>query len=194
MLTEQAIQFSLQKLQSELQGYLVYHDPNHTFEVMEQSMALAASCGVSPKEIELLKTAAAFHDIGYIFVYDGHEEKSCEIAREVLPGYDFNPAEIDRICKLIMTTKMPQSPFDLESGILCDADLDYLGRDDYDEKANNLRKELESIGIKYNDADWLHVQVNFVKQHRYHTPLERTKRDDGKAINLTRLEKQLNGF
>ncbi len=191
MQTEKAVQFALDKLKSELSASLVYHDTNHTLEVMEQSNAIAEVCGISKKEIELLKTAAAFHDIGYIYVYDGHEAKSCEMARIILPEFSFDEQEIERVCKLIMTTKMPQSPFDLESGILCDADLDYLGRNDYDEKADALRVELESIGLVYDEKEWLSIQFNFVKNHKYHSPEEQQRRNQGKKQNLDIIESRL---
>ena len=191
MQTEKAVQFALDKLKSELSDSLVYHDANHTLEVMEQSNLIAGICGITEKETELLKTAAAFHDIGYIYVYDGHEAKSCEIAKIVLPEFSFDEQEIARVCKLIMTTKMPQSPFDVESGILCDADLDYLGRNDYDEKANALRVELESIGMIYNDKEWLSIQFNFVRSHKYHSAEEQQRRDKGKKQNLDIIESRL---
>jgi uncharacterized protein len=188
MQSEEAIQFALNKLQAELSPSLVYHDIRHTLEVMEESKALAELCGVSKTEQELLQIAAAFHDIGYLEIYDGHEAKSCEIVKNILPFYSFTEAQITRICELIMTTKMPQSPFDLESGILCDADLDYLGRDDYEEKAQSLRIELESIGIKYSDEEWLSVQINFLRNHAYHTEVERSRRDSGKRKVLKMLD------
>ncbi|MDA0973125.1 MAG: hypothetical protein O2867_05255 [Bacteroidetes bacterium] len=41
-----------------------------------------------------------------------------------------------------MATKVPQEPKDHLARILCDADLDYLGGDDYDEIAGGLYQEL----------------------------------------------------
>ena len=60
---------------------------------------------------------------------------------EFLPGFDFTSAEIARVCELIMATKLPQTVTDRLSAILCDADLYYLGTDDYGRMAEALYQE-----------------------------------------------------
>ena len=36
--------------------------------------------------------------------------------------------QIERICALIMSTKLPPKPTNLLENIMCDSDLDYLGK------------------------------------------------------------------
>ena len=70
-------------LSAQLDKKLCYHNIDHTLDVIEQAEQIALSEKISPaKEILLLKVAALFHDTGFLYVYTGHEEKSCEIARE----------------------------------------------------------------------------------------------------------------
>lgn len=71
-----------------------------------------------------------------------HEEVSCGFAREHLPQFGFDNIQVERICQLIMATRIPQSPFDKTSRALCDADLDYLGRPDFVSKGKNLFDEM----------------------------------------------------
>ena len=54
--------------------------------------------------------------------------------------------EIERICDMIMVTKYPHQPKNITEQIICDADLDYLGRDDFFKIANSLFKELSANG------------------------------------------------
>jgi hypothetical protein len=74
--------------------------------------------------------------------YRNHEEAGVEIAREILPDYDYTQEQIDHICQLIMKTKLPPKPVYLLEQIICDADLDYLGRVDFIPVSGNLFREL----------------------------------------------------
>ena len=129
------------KLQTELSSRLTYHSIDHTFDVLEQSQQIAAREDINDDQnLFLLKIAALYHDCGFIFMYAGHEEKGCEIAKNELPGFGLTTEEIEKICGMIMATKIPQSPKNKMEEIICDADLDYLGRDDFDSISNSLYK------------------------------------------------------
>lgn len=137
----------------------------------------------------LLMTAAAYHDAGFLFAYDGHEEHSCRIARETLPGYGYRDDQIQRCCELILFTLPGHLPDDPLAAILCDADLDYLGRRDYPEIAAKLRQEWEAIGIVYPEKEWLDMQIAYLSQHRYRTHSAQALREAGQADNVRYLEK-----
>ncbi|MCK9612757.1 MAG: hypothetical protein PHR81_00260 [Bacteroidales bacterium] len=47
-----------------------------------------------------------------------------------------------------MATKIPTKLKNKLEKLLCDADLDYLGREDYMEISNRLRREWDVFGIK----------------------------------------------
>lgn len=111
--------------------YMVYHDKAHTKQVLSAAIGIAEKEGVKEEDIHLLKAAALLHDSGYIFTTEEHEEKSCEIARQILPEYNYTVTQIAAICKMIMATKVPQKPHNHLSKILCDADLSYIGTDSY---------------------------------------------------------------
>ncbi len=167
---------------------LTYHNANHTLDVVEQCMAIAKEEGITDAQILLeLHVAAIYHDTGFLFTYTNHEERSCLIAREELPGFGLNEQTIERICELIMATKVPQMPTNHLQKIICDADLDYLGRDDFFETGNNLRLEL----IKYNfisgEHDWEERQLNFLQTHQYFTKTSRQKRGPKEKIFIEQL-------
>ena len=124
-----------------------------------------------------------FHDSGFITQSKNHEELSCEIVREALPDFNYTHEEIDSICGMIMATKIPQSPTNLLEQIIADADLDYLGREDYWEISNNLFKEISFFGI-FTENDWLQLQINFLEKHRYFTHTAITTREAKKQETL----------
>lgn len=166
---KQAGNFILNKLRRELPGYLTYHGIDHTIDVYESAEKIAVKEGISPYEQKLLHTAALFHDSGFIKTREGHEEESCRIARQYLPGFNYKDAEIEIICGMIMATKLPQSPHTRLEAILCDADLDYLGRDNFFTLSDRLYAELCHEGLIETKDDWNKEQADFMDAHKYHT-------------------------
>jgi predicted metal-dependent HD superfamily phosphohydrolase len=75
--------------------------------------------------------------------------------------------------------------------IICDADLDYLGRDDFEEIADNLRKELTEMGKIKSRKEWDEIQVKFLNQHQYFTATALGSRQQKKQENLERVIERL---
>ncbi len=157
------------KLKMELPPFLFYHSYAHTIDVLKAAIVLADMEGIHGKDVLLLKTAVLFHDSGFTIQSTNHEEIGCQIARENLPHFDYSNTEIEQICGMIMATKIPQSPKNRMEEIICDADLDYLGRDDFESIANALFKELEIYHILSDEKDWNHLQLKFLESHHYFT-------------------------
>lgn len=177
----------LQELQQKIAPELVYHSIDHTKDVLKCVAEIAYAEGVSPKELLLLKTAALLHDSGFMYVYKDHEEKGCEIAAEKLPAYGYTQADIKEICGMIMATRIPQTPTTVLEQILCDADLDYFGRNDYKEISENLFIELKNVNKTINEKQWVQLQIDFLKNHQYFTLTSKNTRDDKKAMVLKKL-------
>jgi len=160
-----------------LSKMLVYHNLAHTLDVAEQCLTIAKEEGITDlKKLEELEIAALYHDTGFIFTNDGHEAKGCEIARKQLPGFGVTQKSIDVICGLIMATKVPQQPANQLQQIICDADLDYLGRNDFYQRGNALRTELIAYNLITNEHDWEERQLNFLNSHQYFTKTSLKKR------------------
>jgi len=159
----------LGKLEKELPPHLTYHNLYHTIDVLQAAGRIAADESIPENEKELLLTAALFHDTGFLKKRNGHEVESCNIAHYYLPLYHYAPAEIELVCRLIMATRIPQSPKDKLGEILCDADLDYLGRDDFFTLSAQLFNELKNEGLVKDEEEWNREQADFIGAHYYFT-------------------------
>jgi predicted metal-dependent HD superfamily phosphohydrolase len=116
--------------------------------VVRQSERIAHDESVTDqRKVFLLKIAALYHDTGFIETYSNHEERSCQIFLRDSQTFGLNPSEIKEITELIMVTKIPQQPKNLLQRIICDADLDYLGRDDFEVIGEKLRQEFFVYGV-----------------------------------------------
>jgi ligand-binding sensor domain-containing protein/class 3 adenylate cyclase/predicted metal-dependent HD superfamily phosphohydrolase len=170
---------------------LHYHCIAHTRDVVRSAERIALLEGVTDEGLFLLKSAATYHDAGFIEQYDKNEPVGARLAEEILPKYGYSDAHIQQIKKLIFVTQIPHKPKNLLEEILCDADLDYLGRDDFHTIADALRRELKEHGKIDSDRKWDEIQVMFLESHQYFTQTAIQTRNEKKRQNLLEVKERL---
>jgi predicted metal-dependent HD superfamily phosphohydrolase len=185
---EKAIEYILDKLENDLDPHLYYHGLHHTKDVLASVEQIAKEEGVSEEDLFLLKVAAAYHDCGFLVLYKNHEEAGCGIAYEALPKFGFTKEQMNTVFGMIKATKVPQSPKNRLEEILCDADLDYLGRDDFDKISGSLFEEFKYWNIVTDHHTWMQIQVNFLENHMYWTDFSKKKRTQEKLNRLEELK------
>ena len=124
-----------------------------------------------------------FHDAGFTRKYDNNEPIGAAIAKAILPQYGYNIDQIAKVCELILVTQIPQKPNTLLEKIICDADLDYLGKKDFEEIADSLKNELVFYG-KIDPESWDEIQIRFLEKHTYFTATSIKLREAKKQENI----------
>ncbi|HNW56688.1 MAG TPA: adenylate/guanylate cyclase domain-containing protein [Bacteroidales bacterium] len=178
----------LDKLERELPGYLFYHNVKHTVDVVTEVELIGWGEGCTDEEILLLKTAGLFHDVGHTVAYDNHEYYGTLIAREMLPKFNYTSEQIEKICAIIMSTQLPPRPTNILENIICDSDLDYLGRSDFIPVSNTLYEELKAQNKMGSLNDWNKIQVKFISGHQYFTKTARSLREVNKQLQIERIQ------
>jgi len=177
----------LDKLEKELPKNLYYHNVKHTVDVVTQVELIGLGEGLVDEDLLILKTAALFHDTGHTIGYDNHEHYSTLTARQVLPDFYYTQSQIDTICELILSTKLPPNPRNKLEEIMCDADLDYLGRSDMIPVSNTLYRELQERDKIKSINDWNRMQIKFISNHQYFTETARNLREVNKQMQIERI-------
>lgn len=178
-------------LETQLSPKLLYHSINHTIDVTKAVERLAIMEGITDEDLFLLKSAATYHDAGFIEKYEKNEEIGMRLAREILPKYGYTQEQIDVIDGLIKATEIPQTPQSHLQQIMCDADLDYLGRDDFHDIADLLRRELREHGKLNSDKMWDEIQVKFLTAHTYFTKSAIKLRQEKKMRHIEEIKAKL---
>ena len=182
----------IKKLTEGLQAHLLYHSVEHTKDVVRSVERIAFQEGITDEGLFLLKTAALFHDAGFLKQYDSNEAIGAKMAADMLPKYGYTEQHIKTIVELIHVTEIPHKPLNHLQEIMCDADLDYLGRNDFQVIADNLKAELKTMNKINSDRKWDENQVRFLNQHTYFTPSaiksRALKKQENLAVILARLE------
>jgi len=188
---QQVKEFILDKQKKELPKTLSYHTVGHVIDVYHAAENIGSLEGITEHEMNLLLTAALFHDSGFTVGPNCHEEKSCHLAIQYLPDYGYTKREIEKVNGMIMATKLPQLPQNHIEEIICDADLDYLGRDDFFPISDKLYIEFINAGVVNNENDWNKLQVSFFENHHYFTNSAVKLRQKKKEENLCLIKSKI---
>ncbi|TKK67440.1 HD domain-containing protein [Ilyomonas limi] len=194
MKTKELQHYILDLLETKLPPHLYYHNKEHTQYVMNAARQLATAEKVCEHKMELLLTAALLHDVGFIRTVKNHEDASCDIAKKLLPSYEYDAAAIEAICELIMVTKLPQQAHTPLAYILCDADLYYLGTDKFFDLGEKLFKEMSALHLIGSQEEWDELQVQFLSSHHYYTAAANRLLYEKKLANLFTLKARMRHY
>jgi len=184
----QAQTFIITKLKRELNPLLSYHNVEHTLGVFNATKFICEGEKIDAQNTVLLLTAALFHDSGFLVDRKNHEELSCELAKKHLPQFNYTDTDIDFICKIIMATQVHYEPKTIFEKIIKDADLDYLGMDNYFKISEQLFTELKNFKlISSNELEWLDLQIDFLIKHAYFTNTSKNNKAEQKQSTLNLL-------
>jgi predicted metal-dependent HD superfamily phosphohydrolase len=170
---------------------LAFHNIDHTRSVVKHCEEIAQNYNLKENEWLVLKSAAWFHDTGYLFTEPAkHEETSCEVMRKFMKDLT-DEQTVNEIEGAIMATKFPTHPQSLVSQILCDADTYNFGTKDFKE---TNKKAFEEAMLRDPDTQkekFLKNTINLLESHSYYTSYCQQQLDARKQKNLQKLEKKL---
>ncbi|WP_139958611.1 Pycsar system effector family protein [Flavicella sediminum] len=177
---------------TKLPTQVIYHNYNHTLDVVAAANEIAQGENLRDSELELVLLAAWFHDTGFIAGCKGHEDTSKIEAEAFLKKHDFDKEKTKTILGCIEATKMPQNPNNKLEEILCDADLAHLGSKDFIKKSSLLKTEWEVRDCKkIKDSEWLATGISFLENHKYFTDTAFEKFHQQKTKNWLFVKEEL---
>lgn len=186
---ERAKNYARDRLERDLPSNLFYHSLSHTKDdVVPAAERLATLEGIEGEPLILVRTAAWFHDIGFVEQPTDNEIIAVRIAGEVLPSMGYGASQIEVISGLIMATRLPQTPHTGLEEIMSDADLDVFGQEEFLVKNRALRTELAANGKTFTDHDWYSGQLKMMRDHQYFTSAARQLHHHAKARNIALME------
>jgi len=189
-------QYIRELFRDELPDGIKYHNADHTLHPTKGVVAAASNLAIleniSEHDRELLITAAYFHDAGYVREYGKNEPIAARMAGRILKLIGYKPDEVEKVQKMILATDPDVEPKTHVEKILCDADLDHLGREDFFRLDEKLREGRRLRGIDVSDdVTWHRSTLEFLKEHHYYTESQKRLREKGKQRNINRLLKKL---
>ncbi len=173
------------------EGY-TYHTLDHTQDVVKNAVFIGTRENLTEEEMNILRVAAWFHDVGYLKRYKGHEEESSEMAARFLENHKVDENIRAAVSESILATKFPQTPKSRVAKVLCDADFMHLSRENYFEQAKKLRQEQKNAGFrKLKKAEFDQESARLFEEHNWHTAFGKNMLDELKRKNLEILKERI---
>ena len=167
-----------------------HHTVTHLHEMLDAIGELAdAGLDFNREAVEL---AAWFHDAIYEIDRDDNEERSADLARELLATSPMR----DEVARLVSVTKTHKvADDDINGGVLCDADLSVLGSAPY-----RYRAYAEAVRDEYADVPddvfknaRAQVLTSLLEGQLFHTEPGRSRWDERARRNVAEEIAELTG-
>jgi len=189
---EQIRDFVIQYYSDNYDERFAYHDLGHVLQVHDAVLKLVQGAGLDSAAVRQLQIAALFHDVGYSLNPEKHELIGADICADYLYSIFETEETIDRVCSLILATFYPRQPLTLAEEIIRDADLSYLGSDDFWVGSAKLRNEWSATkGLEFSDREWLRLNATFLLGHKFYSKNALTYLGPLKQKNLQAVLKAL---
>lgn len=175
--------------------YLIFHNLQHTQNVVERSQEIAAHYQLPPEELLIIYTAAWFHDVGHLYTeIETHEEKSVEFMRNFMQQCGYNEEFLSAVAKCIMATRMPHNPHSLLEEIMCDADTYHFGTKEFKKTNKEIYQEYEQRNRRELLENWEQNTLLLLETHRFFTSYCKNFLNKGKLKNIKRAKKKLEEY
>lgn len=168
----------------------VYHNFQHTLDVVQAVNEISEYYELTQKEKELLLIAAYFHDAGYDQGAFGHEDRGKAYARKFLTDRELPEENILIVEEIIEATRPQSTASTLLQKILRDADFSHVGSDQYWDRCSRVRQEILLTKQDFMAEDeWVDFELNFIQNHQFNTDAAFTLYQAKKQKNIKRLKK-----
>ena len=169
---------------------LFFHKFEHSLEVAYRAVELWMKEWLWREKLEILAISGIFHDSGFSVQYDNNEIIWAEIAENFLKNFWYNKEKINIIKNVIIATILEREPNNILEEIIKDADLDNLWRDDFFEKALDIKREIEkNKNIKLKKQTWYKNVLELIYKQKFYTKTENKERLLKKIENIQELQK-----
>ena len=179
-----------EEILNELPETLHFHKIKYTRKVYNHSFLLCRSEEIDQEDRLLVRTAALMLFTGLTQTFNNYENRSSVISREILPDFKYSDTQIDQICNLILSAKMPFNPKNQLEQIIIDAKMDYIGRPDYTTAIKLLFQELKEAGSKINGQQFKKQQLELLYGFEFFTMAGQRLREVSGTDQMATLEQE----
>lgn len=189
-LVNKTASFVTELLVTNIPDTYTYHNISHTREVVAASRLIGKKSGLSDEELTILTIAAWFHDTGFVFTYNNHEDASIAFAKQFLESKGLADKSINKVVECIEATKIANKPESRLSEILCDADLYNLSQNYFYIKLFELQEERRKVlHENMENISFWESTYGFLLHHSYFSGFGQHYLQNGKKRNVELLNR-----
>lgn len=178
--------------QTHFKPEFVYHNLDHVQSVVKAAGQVAGHYQLEGEDEAAVLIASWFHDTGYLFNSNDHEERSAELAVSFLKQEKAEESLITKVKECILATKIFKKSPSLIAKIVSDADLFHLGTSEFWRSNKRMREEMNRrFGKDISAEKWQRGTLSLLKRHRFETDFCKNRLREGKKENITQLQEWL---
>lgn len=151
-----------------------YRGASHTLKAMDVVEEYIDYMRVGTFEAQILRLGVLMRDLGELNPVE-HGEDGIELVRKTLSdaGYSFVQTKV--VSDLVKAARHPHRPTNLLERIICDVDMEFLGREDHEEANEMFFQELLRNSMVNSREEWEQWQEEMLENYKYHTPYGRER-------------------
>ena len=151
-----------------------YRGASHTINALNVVEEYIDYMRVGTYEAQILRLGVLMRDLGELTLVENGED-GIELVKKIMAdaGYSFVQTKV--VADLVKSTRQPHRPTNLLERIICDVDMEFLGREDHEEASEMFFQELLKNSMVSSREEWDQWQQEMLDNHKYHTPYGRER-------------------
>lgn len=170
-----------------LPAHYIFHNFEHSEEVLEVAKKLFEAYDLKKKSWEALQYAILFMHTGFTVDPQRVHEESMAVCRSYLEELGQEESQIQLVNQLIQSLKSDSSLETLEEKILHDAYWSFVGRKRFFDRIKLLRLEQEELsGKKFLEKEWQEKALQLILNTKFLTREAQDRYNERKSKNLAK--------
>lgn len=181
------------QLHSELSNHgNVFHNFPHTKKLVEIVEVIGDAAKLKDADLEIVKIAAWFYDIGFLNNNSDPAKQSAEAAATFYSSQDYPSQNFEAVKNCLLSTGVNLNPGILLEEVLSDTVNYYIGTKNFQDKSDLLRMEIENFSSEnISDRKWLKSEMKHLSTHKYYTKHAIEKYEGQQYQNLLLLHREI---
>jgi len=189
---QEALQHIRGLLSEHLEAVYVFHNYDHTLDIVEVCLDLVQKAEIDQEEKERILFAALFYHAGFTTSNQDYIKHSISLTADYLRSVGYRGQYIEKVTRLISNVAKEEKLNGESEKILHDAVWSFLWRKSFKRKSTLLRIEKEETEHRtYSSSEWYQYIFDLQLQTKCATPWAQEKYAEQRSRNIAALEEEL---
>ena len=151
-----------------------YRGATHTINALQVVEEYIDNMRLGTYEAQILRLGVLMRDLGELNQIENGED-GIALVKKLMAESGFTFVQTKVVADLVKAARHPHRPTNLLERIICDVDMEYLGREDHEQASEMFFQELYRNSMVSSREEWDQWQQELLETHQYHTPYGRER-------------------
>ena len=151
-----------------------FRGASHTINALSVVEEYIDNMRLGTYEAQILRMGVLMRDLAELNTIE-HGEDGIELVKKTMSDAGFTFVQTKVVSDLVKSSRRPHRPTNLLERIICDVDMEFLGREDHEEANEMFFQELLKNSLVSSREEWEQWQQDMLENYKYHTPYGRER-------------------